>query len=124
MLFALILAAAHATQAAPAKSVPAPSSGTQTVISYASGGGLRDWRRSGEPGVLFVRDRTERWYKVTLDGPCRFDRPLDTLVYTTDVNGTFDRFSRVRLLRYPETNCGVAGIVRSGPPPSQKSRKD
>ena len=115
----MLLLAPFALLAGP---VPAqtPALGQETVITFAGGGALREWRRGGvDNGVLYVRDRNERWYQVTLTGPCRMDRPLDTLTYTTDVNGTFDRFSRIRLLRYPDTNCGVKSIRTSAPPPGR-----
>lgn len=97
-----------------------PPVGTETVITYASGGGLRQWQRGGvDNGILYVRDRREQWYQVTLTGPCRLDRALDTLTYTTDVNGTFDRFARVKVARYPEQTCGVKSIRTSLPPKGQ-----
>jgi hypothetical protein len=97
--------------------------GQETIITQAGGGSLREWQRGDVPGVLYVRDRTEHWYRVTLTGPCRMDRPLDTLTYTTDPAGNFDRFSRVRLLRYPNTVCGVASIRTSAPPPGRAGSK-
>ncbi|USU08496.1 hypothetical protein NF700_15745 [Sphingomonadaceae bacterium OTU29MARTA1] len=94
--------------------------GRETVIGFASGGGLRDWQ-AGPPnsGIVYVRDRTLRWYRVQLTGPCIKDRALDTLTYTTDPNGTFDRFSRVSLRRFPNQICGVRSIKTSLPPKGQ-----
>ena len=109
--------------AAPAAADPRPI-GTETVITFAGGGGLRDWQRGGvESDTLFVRDRTEQWYRVTLTGPCRFDRPQDTLSYTTDTAGTFDRFSQIRVARYPEQLCGVKSIRTSLPPAGRQGRR-
>ena len=92
----------------------------ETTITFAGNGGLRDWQ-PGPPdsGIVYVRDRTQRWYRVTLTGPCVRDRALDTLTYTTNTNGTFDRFSRVSVRRYPDQVCGVASIRTSLPPPGQ-----
>ena len=98
--------------------------GTETIIPFAGNGGLREWQRGGsQSDVLFVRDRTEQWYKVTLTGPCRFDRPLDTLSYTTDPGGNFDRFSQIRVARYPQQVCGVQSIVTSLPPKGHQGRR-
>lgn len=98
--------------------------GTETVIPFASGGNLREWQRGGpQSDVLYVRDRTEQWYKVTLTGPCRFDRPQDTLSYTTDPTGTFDRFSQIRVARYPQQLCGVRSIRTSLPPEGHQGRR-
>ncbi|KQR87659.1 DUF6491 family protein [Sphingomonas sp. Leaf343] len=91
----------------------------ETVISYAGNGGLRDWEHGPTRDVLFVRDRTERWYRVTTSGPCPRIGNLDTLTYTTDSNGVFDRFSRIRFLRYPNVTCGVKSIVSTATPPSK-----
>lgn len=98
--------------------------GKETVIRFAGGGNLREWQRGGPVSdVLYVRDRTERWYKVTLTGPCRFDRPLDTLSYTTDPTGTFDRFSRIRVARFPDQSCGVKSIRTSLPPEGHQGHR-
>ena len=116
MLISLLLglAQAHAT---PPQDAPL---GHETTIPFAGNGGLRDWE-PGVPnsGVVYVRDRRQRWYQVTLTGPCVRDRALDTLSYTTDTNGTFDRFSRVSVARYPQQVCGVTSIRTSLPPPAR-----
>ena len=98
--------------------------GVETKITFASNGGLRDWE-PGPPnsGIVYVRDRAEHWYQVTLSGPCVRDRALDRLTYTTDNTGTFDRFSRVKVGRFPDQVCGVEGIKTSLPPPSRRSLK-
>jgi hypothetical protein len=113
MLFALALMAA-------ADTLPDPKVGKETVISFASGGGLRDWQ-AGAPdsGILYVRDRTQHWYQVTLSGPCVKNAVPDNMTYTTDINGTFDKFSMVQFGRYPNQTCGVTSIRTSTPPPGQ-----
>lgn len=94
--------------------------GKETVITNAGNGGLRNWQAGpARSGVLYVRDRTDRWYQVTLTGPCTTDTALDTLTYTTDPTGTFDRFSRVRVARYPNRICGVRSIKTSSAPKGQ-----
>lgn len=98
--------------------------GRETVITFAAGGTLRDWERGEARDILYVRDRNEQWYRITTSGPCPNLGGIDTLSYTTDGNGTFDRFSRLRFLRYPGVTCGVRSIVTSLPPPAkQGSRK-
>lgn len=116
----LCLALGAAALAAPAMGQRPQPFGTETVITFAGNGGLRDWQ-PGPPnsGVVYVRDRNLHWYRVQLTGPCARDRALDTLTYTTDVNGTFDRFSRVKLARYPGQICGVTSIRTSPPPKGQ-----
>ncbi len=116
---ALVLAAAQ--QQPPPPDAP---DGRETVITFVGGGGLRDWRRDpSRRDVLLVRDRTERWYRVTLSGPCgAFRRSLDTLSYTTDPNGTFDRFSRIRFGSFPNQQCRVRSIVASVSPELTRPR--
>lgn len=95
----------------------------ETKILNAANGGIRDYK-SGAPGILFLRDRTERWYRVQLTGDCLMSRTdLAALAFTTDTTGTFDLFSQVVSSNYPQRRCGVTSIVRSDPPPSVKSRK-
>lgn len=98
--------------------------GKQTVISNASNGGIRDYQ-AGAPGEVFLRDRTERWYRVALTGDCLDSKTnLATLKFSTDTTGTFDRFSRVSSSRYPGRVCGVTSIVASPPPPGQPGAPD
>lgn len=115
----ILLSALLAVQGAAAPPADLPSGtayGDPTIIRMAANGALRDWR-PGPNGsdTLYVRDRTERWYQVTLTGPCDYRR-LDTLSYTTDPVGDFDRFSRLRFSFLPQQNCGVKEIRRSTPP--------
>jgi hypothetical protein len=102
---------------------PDASSEKEIVISFAGNGGLRDWAFGPTRDVLLVRDRTEHWYRVTTTGPCPNLGNLDTLTYTTDSNGTFDRFSRIRFLRYPNVTCGVKSIVATVAPPSKGGKR-
>ncbi len=116
----LCLALGATVIALPAAAQQRTPPGKETVITFAGNGGLRDWQ-AGPPdsGIVYVRDRNLNWYRVQLTGPCARDRALDTLRYTTDVNGTFDRFSRVSLARYPNQICGVTSIRTSLPPKGQ-----
>lgn len=118
--FAIAALAAQNPPAFPPAQANAPV-GQETVITYAGNGALRDWRRDPDrEDVLYVRHRTERWYRVTLSGPCQgLRRGLDGLIYTTDANGTFDRFSRIRFSSLPNQSCLVRSIVRSAPPPGE-----
>lgn len=101
-----------------------PAIGQETVISYAGNGGLRDWQRGGTiSDLLYVRDRTDQWYAVRLSGRCHFYGSLDTLSYTTDVNGTFDRFSRISVSSSPGQVCGVTSIRTSLPPKEHQGRR-
>lgn len=94
--------------------------GVETIITFAGNGGLRDWQAGpANSDILYVRDRALRWYQVQLTGPYIKDRALDTLTYTTDANGTFDRFSQIMMRRYPNQVCGVRSVRTSLPPQGQ-----
>ncbi|AXJ94545.1 MULTISPECIES: hypothetical protein [unclassified Sphingomonas] len=120
-LFVPALVVALLPAAVTAQTPAATDTGKETSIPFASNGGLINWQ-SGPPdsGIIYVQDRTLRWYKVTLSGPCGQGAidPLG-LTYTTDPTGTFDQFSQVRIGRFPDQTCGVASIRTSGAPPGQ-----
>lgn len=115
----VILTAALAASAAGAADRHRPI-GVETVIPFAANGGLRDWQ-AGPPrsGVIFVKDRREQWYRVTLSGPCTTNRAMDSIDYKTDANGVFDRFSTLTVGQYPNQICGVTSIRTSLPPKGQ-----
>ncbi len=110
-MLSLLLALA----AAPRADVP-----RETVIRYAANGGIRNVE-TGPPGsdIVYLQDRTLRWYRVTMTGPCLPDRSLQTIAFRTDALGTFDRFSQIVSLRFPDRACGVRSIVASDAPPAQ-----
>lgn len=120
MIVSASVAASSGAQKSTMPTAAGQPYGSETVITFAGGGALREWQRGPNgAGHLFVKNRTEQWYRVELTGPCRLDRPLDTLSYTTDSNGVFDRFSRIRIAHLPGQLCGVRSIRRSTPPPSR-----
>ena len=120
MLTLLTTAAlALAAQAAPA--TPAPQ---ETTIAFAANGGIHNFEAGPRgSGVVFLQARNLRWYKVTLSSDCLPNGAFQTLIFKTNVNGTFDRFSRIGSTRYPGRLCGVNSIVRSDPPPGQPGAK-
>lgn len=116
MILALALAGAVTPDVPPSP----PSPPKETVIRDAGNGGIRNFQQ-GPAGssIVFLQDRTQRWYRVTLSGPCVPDRSLQTILFRTDATGTFDRFSQIASRRYPGQVCGVRSIVASPPPPGQ-----
>ncbi|MCM8731869.1 hypothetical protein ACFO8O_12950 [Hephaestia sp. GCM10023244] len=121
---AIVITLAATVAAASALAAPTPAErkiGVETRITFASGGGIRNWQAGPpESGILYMQDRTLKWYKVTLSGPCIETRvgPM-TVVYTTDSTGTFDTFSRLTFPDYPGRVCGVKSIRTSLPPAGQ-----
>jgi hypothetical protein len=100
---------------------PGAPQGKETVITFASGGGLRNWQ-PGPMGsrIVYVQDRTQRWYRVLLTGDCiRGPHSTQAFRYITDNNGQFDRFSQVSSRDTPGAVCGVTSIQRTTPPKGQ-----
>lgn len=94
--------------------------GKQTVIQNAGDGGIRNVEQ-GPSGsnIVYLQDRTLRWYQVTLTGPCFPDRTQDTVIYRTGPDRRLDRFSTIASARYPTRSCGVTSILRSDAPRQQ-----
>lgn len=92
--------------------------GKETSIAFAANGGIRNFD-TGPRGsdIVYLQDRTLRWYQVTLTGPCFPNRAQDTAIYRTSPNGRFDRFSSIASARFPERTCGVTSVLRSDAPP-------
>lgn len=115
----LVTGTALAGCAAPMQRQREPTA--ETRITFASNGGIRNWE-AGPPrsGVLYMQDRRLDWYRVKMSGLCIATKggPI-TVRYTTDANGTFDRFSTLSFPDFGDRTCGVESITRSPPPPGQ-----
>src|SRR3546814_4603755 len=101
---------------------PPNSTRTNTLFPYTTGfRSIRNWQ-AGPPrsGILYMQDRSFKWYEVTMSGPCIESHagPV-AVVYTTDNIGTFDRFSNVTFPDFGHRSCGVKSIKTSLPPPGQ-----
>lgn len=94
--------------------------GKQTVIENAGGGGIRNVEQGPAGGnIVYLQDRTLRWYQVTMTGPCFPDRTQDTVIYRTGPDQRLDRFSTIASTRYPTRSCGITSILRSDAPRQQ-----
>lgn len=94
--------------------------GGETVISNAANGGIRIVERGAPDGsMLYMLDRTQRWYQVTLSGPCFPNPTNDTLIYRTAIDNRLDRLSQIASTRFPGRVCRVTSILRSDAPPQQ-----
>ena len=119
-----VLALGAALIAAPllAKSPVMPLPGVsmyETVIPY---GDIRQSVR-GHGDVLFVKDRTNHWYRLQLNHGC--------MGLTTDVNrlvldhhGASQEIDRFTTVRIPEEvrTCAITSIRESEAPPQMNSR--
>lgn len=77
----------------------------------------------GNGDVMFVRDRTSRWFRLQLNEGC-LKRPLlaDRVVFRNQAPAQkIDRFTRVSLPGSSRT-CAIDSIRRSVPPPQVDSK--
>ena len=126
MFKSLVLAATAATIAfAPtAQAQKHRVIGQETSIAFASNGGIRNWERGPRgSNLLYLQDRTLRWYQVQLNGPCLDLSIRQTLIYQTDPLGRLDTFSTISSADRPQIRCQIKSIKTSLAPPQQKSRK-
>jgi hypothetical protein len=94
--------------------------GKETSIAFAAGGGIRNFEQGPNgSNIVYLQDRTLRWYQVTLTGPCFPDHAQDTAIYRTGPDGRLDRFSHIASSRFPSQSCGVTSILRSDAPPNR-----
>lgn len=86
--------------------------GAEAGIDYAANGGIRDYHAESER-VIYLRDRTNRWYKATFVGVCPNLRTSDVIAFDTDGLGRLDRSGAV-LTR--SGRCQFDSLVRAAPP--------
>jgi hypothetical protein len=119
-----LLTLAAAIIAAPLAANPAVAhlagvSDTETTIPY---GAVQQVER-GHGDVLFVRDRTNQWYRLGLNHGCLrgVTVQLDQVVVDHKAPTTgIDRFTVVRLPRNL-ASCAIVSIRASAPPPQVDS---
>ena len=111
---AMLLGAAllGACAAAPAS---APLVGGNAYIPDAARGGIADYHVENERTV-YLRDRTNRWYRVELSANCPGLRFNPTINFSTDPIGNFDRSGYISTR---EARCAVQSIDFS-PAPADK----
>lgn len=108
-----------------AASVTTPLAGVsdeETTISSAADGSITDYH-FGNGDVIFVRDRTLRWYRVQLNKDClahtvQRDQPI---AFESGFSQQIDRFTRVHLLQ-DGVFCNIDSIRRSAAPPQVDSK--
>ena len=114
----LALAAAPLAAKAPWKPLRGVAD-RETTIPY---GDIQQTER-GHGDVLFVRDRTDRWYRLQLNRGClRGPVDLDRVIFRHHgVGGEIDRFTMVELPR-DLRSCAITSMRRSAPPPQVDRR--
>ena len=95
-----------------------PPMGDEAKIVFANNGGIQDWEADSDKGI-YLQDRHRQWYYARLMSPC-FDLPFaQTIGFNTEPNGTFDKFSSIKVSRH---TCNVTSLVRSDPPQGKKGK--
>jgi hypothetical protein len=95
--------------------VGAPLVGGNAYIPDAAHGGIAEYHIENER-VVYLRDRTNRWYRVELTANCPGLRLNASVNFTTDPIGNFDRSSYITTR---EARCAVQSIDPS-PAPADK----
>ncbi len=89
-----------------------PHVGEEAKIVFASRGGIQDWQADGDRGI-FLQDRHRQWYYARLMSPCLNLPFVQRIGFDTRPNGTFDKFSAIRVSRQ---SCPVTSVVLADPP--------
>ena len=100
--------------------------GVADAETHFISGGIEEFH-SGAGDVLFVRDRTSRWYRLQLNEGCLQPnfRARQIEFDNRGMSSRIDRFTQVRLLdsgRYWGRNCRIESIRRSVAPPQVDSK--
>lgn len=118
---ASVLAAGAAFTAAPpaaAETPPTVASTEEASIPFLHIGRPRSFRAIDDH-TLYVEARRREWYRVTTFGTCR-NLPWARVI-GVDTRG-MPSFDRTSVLIVDGERCNVRSVVRSGEPPSRRSR--
>ncbi len=110
------LGAALVPVSAPAAGQQAPR-GEEVAIPFPRTG-IRTWHADTDR-ILYVMDRSRRWYRVELMRPCQGIQYNYAIGFDTRGLSRFDRHSFI-LAR--GQRCPVNSVVRSDPPPGEFDR--
>ncbi len=92
--------------------VSAPIAGGNAYIPDAARGGISEYHIENER-VVYLRDRTNRWYRVELTANCPGLRLNAAVNFTTDAIGNFDRSGYITTR---DARCAVHSIHPSAAP--------
>ncbi|MDP8912442.1 MAG: DUF6491 family protein [Pseudomonadota bacterium] len=117
MLTAMAAVAAVLVSAPAAAVEPQAPRGEEVSIPFPRSG-IRTWHAETDR-ILYVQDRSRRWYRVELMRPCLGIQYNYALGFDTRGLSRFDRFSYI-LAR--GQRCPVNSVVRSDPPRGKFNR--
>lgn len=90
----------------------------QASIAFANHGGIYDWRVIDDRTVL-IEALDRQWYKATLMSPCINLTFAQRLGFETNPDGSFDKFSAIRL---HHQICPLTSLVKTAPPGKKSKR--
>lgn len=108
LALALALVAAH----------PALPVGTPTTIPLLAPERIRDFEPDGDEAV-YLQDMRFRWYRVTLNRPCRALRFVDAIAVRSHFTHALDRNDDVVA---DGERCTIGRIVTSAAPQRERDR--
>ncbi|MGO9934800.1 MAG: DUF6491 family protein [Steroidobacteraceae bacterium] len=112
--------AAPAAPAAPtAADAASPAPPREAQIPFANKGGIWNWRAIDNKTVL-IESRARKWYKATLFGNCLNLPFTQNMVFVSNSNGTFDKFSSIRTRGQ---RCPLVSLVEIPAPPKNSNAK-
>jgi hypothetical protein len=119
----MIALAAASVLAAPSLAAPAPQNAAvsreEVRIPFVNFGGIRSFH-SEDDGIVFLQDRSRRWYRAEVIGPCRELRWANRIGVDTRGSSSFDRFAA---LVVGDERCQLTSLTRSEKPERRASRK-
>jgi hypothetical protein len=99
----------------PMAAAPAQTRDEEASIPFVRMNGIRDFRPVDDD-IVYLQDRSFRWYRATLYHPCFRYRHVNKIsVFGGGL--VVDRFSS---LLVDGQACRIQSLVRSGPPPKKK----
>lgn len=98
MLFAGLIVAAPASAADVIKAEPVKAEGGKP-LQFSDLGGVRSWK-SGGPDIVFVKSKTEQWYRAELAQTCMvLDTKKGVTFLTETIPETTSKVSKVMVGR-------------------------
>ena len=119
ILLALAAAASLAGGAAFAEPAPVPAVEQEARIPFLHISRFRTFR-AVDRETLYIENRRNQWYRVSLLGHCPGLPYTMTIGVDTRGSQTLDRFST---LLVDGDRCAIRSVVRSGPPPPRQRRR-
>jgi predicted DNA-binding WGR domain protein len=120
MLLTLAAAALLAAPSAAAPSREAPVAAREEVrIPFVNFGGVRSFH-ADDDDVVYLQDRSRRWYRAELIGNCLGLRWANRIGVDTRGSSTLDRFAT---LIVDDERCQLSSLTRSEKPERRASRK-